>query len=87
MALTIYLMNGDENEAIITCDDKLMLYQCLVGGCIEILNLPEGQLIMNEEAHLYGLPPNVKASQTFGSARIPDFYGTVLFVTDEDILD
>lgn len=54
---------------------KLAQLQALVGGWIEIIQLPEGrQLIVNEEGAIRRLPFNLRASQIAGR----EIYGSAV---------
>ena len=48
-------------------DFSLKELQTMVGGCIEIVNLPSGKImVVNEEGRLIGLPINSIATELYG---------------------
>ena len=77
------LLEPGKEPAMAIVKNRLENLQCLVGGFLEMRELPEGILVlMDEEARLKHSPYNCSLPICFGRhcIDVTDLYGNLLFV-------
>lgn len=73
MDILTYNLDADDTEYgnLMTVDNRLDVFQQLVGGYIEVLSLnADCVAVINEEASIFGLPPNALVSLSQGKVLI-----------------
>lgn len=82
--IKVIIANADGTPSVSVIENKLEVFQEIVGGLIEVVDLGGGVLaIINEEGKLINLPPNFGFAQHYGDQFYFDIImGNVIFVAD-----